>query len=86
MIHHILDFENYLNLNNVNCTYVNSLNDILLNKNDFSIFQLNISCINAHFNELVALLSSVKKYLSIIILSETWLIYDFEYKLNGYKR
>lgn len=84
MIHHILDFDNYLNINNINCTYINSLNDITLNNNDFSIFQLNISSISAHFNKLVALLNSVKNYFSIIILCETWLVYDFEYKLNGY--
>jgi len=65
--------------------YIDSVADILIPNNNLSIFQLNISSINAYINDLTVLLSIVKYFFSIIVLYETWLINNFEFKLNGYK-
>jgi len=64
---------------------VNVINPIIKLDDTFSIFQINISSISAHFNDMTILLSSVKNYFNIIILCKTWLSYDYEFKLNGYK-
>jgi len=77
--------DHLLKLNNVKSTYVDSINNIVLHKGDFSIFQINISSISAHFNDLAILLGSVVSYFDIIVLCETWLLNDYQFKLNGYK-
>lgn len=81
----MFNFDDYLNVYNVNCSYIDSLTDILIQNNNLSIFQLNVSSINAHINDLTALLSTMKYFFNIIVLYETWLIHDFEFNLNGYK-
>jgi len=79
------NIDHLLKLNNVKSTYVDSINNIVLHKGDFSIFQINISSIIAHFNDLGILLGSVESYFDIIVLCETWLLNDYQFKLNGYK-
>jgi len=70
----------------INCSYnIDSISNTLIPNNNLSIFQLNMSSINAHLNYLIALLSTVEYFFSIIVLCETWLIKDFEFNLNGYK-
>ncbi|KAF0688784.1 Helitron like N domain-containing protein, partial [Aphis craccivora] len=71
--------------NILNSIYVDSLVDIPLSNDSFSVFQINISSIKAHFNDVVTLLGSVNNLFSVIVLCETWLLNDFEFKLNGYK-
>jgi len=78
------NIDHLLKLNNIKSNYVDSIADIILLDNTFSIFQINISSISAHFNDLTILLGSVKNYFNIIILCETWLLNDYEFKLNGY--
>lgn len=84
-MNNMFNFDDYLDVNGVNCSYIDSIADILISNNNLSIFQLNISSINAHIIDLTALLSTVKYFFSIIVLCETWLINDFEFNLNGYK-
>lgn len=79
------NIDQLLKLNNIKSNYVDSIANITLLDDTFSIFKINISSISAHFNDLTILLSSVKNYFNIIILCETWLLYDYEFKLNGYK-
>jgi len=57
--------------------------DKTLSNNSFSVFQINISSIKAQFNDAVALLGP-NNYFSVIVLCDTWLLNDFEFKLNGY--
>jgi hypothetical protein len=73
-----------LELNNVKSTNVDSINNIILHRGEFSIFQFNISSIIAHFNDLKILLGSVESFFDIIVLCETWLLNDYQFKLNGY--
>lgn len=80
----MFNLSSTLNLN-INSKYVNSLVDIPLINDSFSVFQINISSIKAHFNNVVTLLGYVKNYLNIIVLCEIWLLNDFEFKLSGYK-
>ncbi|KAF0705322.1 otoferlin-like [Aphis craccivora] len=54
------NIDHLLNLNNVKSTFVDSISNIILHKGEFSIFQINISSISAHFNDLEILLSSFK--------------------------
>lgn len=80
-----MNINNMLSLDNIlSSIYVDSLVDIPLSNDNFSVFQVNISSIKAHFNDLVALLGSVNNHFSNIVLCETWLLNDFEFKLNGY--
>jgi len=55
-----------------------------LANDSFTVFQINISSIKVYFNDVVALLGSVKNLFSVV-LCETWLLNDFEFKLNNYK-
>jgi len=78
--------NNMLSVDNIlNSIYVDSLVDIPLTNDSFSVFQINISSIKEHFNDVVALLGSVNNLFSVIVLCGTWLLNDFEFKLNGYK-
>jgi len=63
----MFNFDDYLNVNNVNCSYIDSIADILIPNNNLSVFQLNISSIYAHINDHTALLSTVKYFFSIIV-------------------
>lgn len=47
-------------------------------------FSLNIRSINAHLDELLLYLNSYSCVFDVIILYETWLLHDFNFKLNGY--
>lgn len=80
----LYNIDHLLKLNNVKSTYVDSINNFILNKGEFSIFQINISSISAHFSDLAILLGSVESYFDIIVLCETWLLNDYQFKLNGY--
>jgi len=68
------NIDHFLKLNNVKSTYVDSMNNMVLHKGDFSIFQINICSVSAHFNDLAILLGSVENYFDIIVLCETWLL------------
>jgi len=81
----MFNFDDYLNVNNINWSYINSISDTLIPDNNLSIFQLNMSNINAHLNYLIALLSTEEYFFSIIVPCKTWHIKDFEFNLNGYK-
>jgi len=50
----MLYLNNILNIN-IYSIYVDSLVDISLSNNSFSVFQINISSIKEHFNDVVAL-------------------------------
>lgn len=78
----LLNIDYLLKLNNIKSNYVDSIADITLLDDTFSIF---FSSISAHLNDLPILLGSVENYFNIIILCETWLLNDYEFKLNGYK-
>lgn len=56
----MFNFDSYQNVNNINCTYIDSLDDISIPNNNLSTFQININSINAHLNDLRALLKSEK--------------------------
>jgi len=79
----LYNIEHLLKLNNVKSTYVDSINNIILHKCEFSIFEINISSISAHFSDLAILLGSVESYFDIIVLCETWVLNDYQFKLNG---
>jgi len=81
----ILNIDKFLNINNINSNYVDSIADIPLLNGNLSFFQINIRSTNNHFNELAMLLGSIKNYFSIIVLCETWLLNGVEFTLNGYK-
>jgi hypothetical protein len=49
------------------------------------IFSMNIRNIKLHKDELAIYLDSINVKFDVIILSETWLGYDFKYILNGYQ-
>ncbi|KAF0747865.1 Uncharacterized protein FWK35_00020961 [Aphis craccivora] len=52
--------------------------------NDNIINVLNIRSIFENFDELVLMLNSNNSNFDIIVLTETWLLYDFHFELNGY--
>lgn len=75
-----MNINNMLSLDNIlNSIYVDSLVDIPLSNDTFSVFQINISSIKAHFNDVIALLGLVNNNFSVIVLCETWLLNDFEF-------
>lgn len=51
----------------------------------FIFFTMNIRSIRSHFDELVLLLNTYALYFDKIILSETWLDYDFKFVINSYQ-
>lgn len=57
----IFNFDNYLNVNHLNCNYIDSNTDIPILSNNLSIFHININSISFYFNDLILLLGSVKK-------------------------
>lgn len=63
---------------------IDAISDFTFKPNYITTFTLNINSISAHFDELTVYLSSMKKNVDIIILTETWLLTDFNYILNGF--
>lgn len=45
----MFNFDNYLNVNNINCTYIDSIADILTSNNNISIFKISFKNLN-YFN------------------------------------
>ncbi|KAF0706991.1 Reverse transcriptase domain-containing protein, partial [Aphis craccivora] len=63
---------------------IQSIKDISGYDVENNIFSMNIRSINCNFDELVLMLSSMDDSFDILILSETWLLVDFNFVLNGY--
>lgn len=63
---------------------IDAVTDFTFKLNYTSIFTLNINSIRAHFVDLVIYLSFIKEHFNVIILTETWLLTDFNYTLNGF--
>lgn len=66
---------------NVNTEFIDNLNNLPKNimNNNLSVFAMNIRSIISHFDELVLLLNTYALNFDIIVLSETWLDYDFKF-------
>lgn len=82
------NFLNDINLfKNINTDFIDNLNKLPTNimNNNLSIFAMNIRSIRSHFDELVLLLNTYTLNFDIIVLSETWLDYDFKFVINGYQ-
>lgn len=60
---------------------IDVISDFTFKLNYIYIFTLNINSIRAHFDNLVTYLSSIKEHFDVIILTETWLLTDFNYAL-----
>jgi len=54
-------------------TFNNKCTELLLNADNFSIFNLNIRSLPRHYSELLSYLSTLKLNFSVIGLTETWL-------------
>lgn len=81
--------DNYIlkdvhNLNYINTKYIENLSSLKYGNNNINVFSLNIRSIFANFDELVLMLDSNDSNFDIIVLTETWLLFDFNFKLNGY--
>lgn len=79
---------NDINLfHNINTEFKDNLNKLPTNimNNNLFIFSMNIKSIRSHFDELVLLLNTYTLNVDIIVLSETWLDYDFKFAINGYQ-
>lgn len=72
------------NLNYINTKYIENLSSFNYGNNNINVLSLNIRSIFANFDELVLMLNSNNSNFDIIVLTETWLLYDFNFELNGY--
>lgn len=73
---------------NINTVILDNLNNIytnIMNNNNLSIFAMNIRSIRLLFDELMLLLNTNSLNFDIVVLTETWLDYDFKFVLNGYQ-
>lgn len=71
-------------LNNISTKYIEDLSSFNYGIDNINVLALNIRSIFANFDELVLLLNSNNSNFDIIVLTETWLLYDFKFELNGY--
>lgn len=72
------------NVNYIGTKYIEDLSSFNYGIDNINVFALNIRSIFANFDELVLLLNSSNSNFDIIVLTETWLLYDFKFELNGY--
>lgn len=83
------DFLKDINMfKTVNTVILDNLNNVytnIMNNNNLSIFTMNVRSIRLHFDELMLLLNTNSLNFDIIVLTETWLDYDFKFVLNGYQ-
>lgn len=76
--------KNINSLNYINTKYIEDLSSFNYGNDNINVIALNIRSIFANFDELVLMLNSNNSNFDIIVLTETWLLYDFNFELNGY--
>lgn len=85
----MINFEklnnNIQSINDVITSEIDSISNIYYNNISLSLLSLNIRSIRAHFVELSLLLNSVDYKYNVLCLSETWLLEEVNFALNGYK-